>query len=144
MRRCFLSWDQWKWNQWRLPEWLWLHVPTLTSMPEASQANGRNQCFPGGVSEPPALNKRILNSLWLSGVSEWHLCPVIARVPTCLLRVRLSQQIHFGEQRENKHTNLETAWESHGNNRQEEKKKLMRRWIFAAGQGGPQENPEKL
>lgn len=104
----------------------------------------RNQCFPGGVSEPPALNKRILNSFWFSGVSEWYLCTVIARVPTCLLRVRLSQQIHIGEQRENKHTNLETAWESHGNNRQEEKKKLMRRWIFAAGQGGPRENPEKL
>lgn len=51
----------------------------------------------------------------------------------------------YGEQRENKHTNLETAWESHGNNRQEEKKiKLMRKWTFAAGQGGPQENPEKL
>lgn len=27
----------------------------------------------------------------------------------------------YGEQRENKHTNLETARESHGNNRQEEK-----------------------
>lgn len=114
-------------------------------MPEPSQANGRNQCFPGGVSEPPALNKRILNSLWFSGVSEWRLCPVIARVPTCLLRVRLSQQTHMGSREK---INIPT-WKQHGSHmgiiaKKKKKIKLMRKWTFAAGQGGPQENPEKL
>lgn len=53
-------------------------------------------------------------SLWLpGGVSEWNLCPIIAIIPTCLLRVRFSQQMYM-EQSESKHTNLEVAWESHG------------------------------
>lgn len=73
------------------------------------------------------------------------MCPIIARVPTCLLRVRLSQQTHMGSREK---INIPT-WKQHGSHmgiiaKKKKKIKLMRKWTFAAGQGGPQENPEKL
>lgn len=82
--------------------------PTLTSIPGASRT--KSLYFPGGVSDPPVVNKGILISLWLPGVSvSVELVAHHSNSTRCLLGVRLSQQIHTGEQRENKHIDLEIA-----------------------------------